>query len=145
MGEQFSVDVVGGSDRFGRTTNPLGKGGLPGPIAKLYGQIHGKWFMDVKADSDLWLLRHDTTYESVTENGTPIPFIKPRVSEIHSQISKQRSMNCTGPMVSMIYGMPSWMPGGCTCAGSRWRARHPISCPRGGIGKNGIHGQDQAP
>jgi hypothetical protein len=113
--EQFSVDVVGGSDRFGRTTNPLGKGGLPGPIAKLYGQIHGKWFMDVKADSDLWLLRHDTTYESVTENGTPIPFIKPRVSEIHSQTSKQRSMNCTGPMVSMIYGMPSWMPGGCTC------------------------------
>merc|ERR1712072_768046 len=115
MGEQFSVDVVGGSDRFGRTTNPLGKGGLPGPIAKLYGQIHGKWFMDVKADSDLWLLRHDTTYESVTENGTPIPFIKPHVSEIHAQTSKQRSMNCTGPMVSMIYGMPSWMPGGCTC------------------------------
>merc|ERR1719331_1271154 len=24
-------------------------------------------------------------------------------------------MNCTGPMVSLIHGMPSWMPGGCTC------------------------------
>jgi len=113
--EQFSVDVVGGSDRFGRTTNPLGKGGLPGPVAKLYGQIYGKWFMDVRADSDLWMLRHDTTYASVTENGVPIPFIKPSVSEIHAQTSKQRSQNCTGPMVSMIYGMPSWMPGGCTC------------------------------
>merc|ERR1719238_1340921 len=112
--EQFSVDVVGGSDRFGRTTNP-NVDALPGPVAKLYGQIYGKWFMDVKKDSDLWLLRHDTTYASVTENGIPIPFIKPHVSEIHAQTSKQRSMNCTGPMVSLIYGMPSWMPGGCTC------------------------------
>jgi hypothetical protein len=111
---QFSVDVVGGSDRFGRTTNPV-KDALPGPIAKLYGQIYGKWFMDVRPDSDLWLLRHDTTYASVTENGFPIPFIKPHVSEIHAQTSKQRSQNCTGPMVSLIHGMPNWMPGGCTC------------------------------
>merc|ERR1712232_139990 len=29
--------------------------------------------------------------------------------------SKQRSQNCTGPMVSLIYGMPSFVPGGCTC------------------------------
>jgi len=112
--EQFTVDVVGGSDRFGRTTNPAFDQ-LPGPIAKLYGQISGKWFMDAKADSDLWLLRHDTTYESVTENGFPIPFIKPHVSEIHAQTAKQRSQNCTGPMVSLIHGMPDWMPGGCTC------------------------------
>jgi len=113
--EQFTVDVVGGSDRFGRTTNPDAKGALPGPIAKLYGQIYGKWYMDAKADSDLWLLRHDTTYASLTENGIPIPFIKPHVSEIHAQTSKQRSMNCTGQMVSMIHGMPSFLPGGCTC------------------------------
>jgi hypothetical protein len=112
--DQFSVDVVGGSDRFGRTTNPV-HDQLPGPIAKLYGQIYGKWFMDAKAGSDLWLLRHDTTYASLTENGVPIPFIKPHVSEIHAQTSKQRSMNCTGPMVSLIYGMPSFLPGGCTC------------------------------
>jgi hypothetical protein len=112
--EQFTVDVVGGSDRFGRTTNP-NVDQLPGPIAKLYGQIYGKWFMDAKADSDLWMLRHDTTYASVTENGVPIPFIKPHVSEIHAQTSKQRSENCTGPMVSLIHGMPEWMPGGCTC------------------------------
>jgi len=108
------VDVVGGSDRFGRTKNPA-KDALPGPVAKLYGQISGKWFMDVKKDSDLWLLRHDTVYESVTENGIPIPFIKPKVSEIHAQTAKQMSMNCTGPMVSMIYAMPNWMPGGCSC------------------------------
>jgi len=112
--EQFTADVVGGSDRFGRTTNPI-HDQLPGPIAKIYGQISGKWYMDAKADSDLWLLRHDTTYASVTENGIPIPFIKPAVSEIHAQTSKQRSQNCTGQMVSLIHGMPSFVPGGCTC------------------------------
>jgi len=112
--EQFTVDVVGGSDRFGRTTNPI-HDQLPGPIAKIYGQISGKWFMDAKRDSDLWLLRHDTVYASVTEDGTPIPFIKPSVSEIHAQTSRQRSQNCTGPMVSLIHGMPSFIPGGCTC------------------------------
>lgn len=112
--EQFSVDVVGGSDRFGRTTNPV-KDQLPGPIAKIYGQISGKWYMDVRKDSDLWLLRHDTTYASVTEDGIPIPGIAPHVSEIHSQTAKQRSSNCTGPMVSLIEGLPSWVPGGCTC------------------------------
>jgi len=112
--EQFSVDVVGGSDRFGRTTNPT-HDQLPGPIAKLYGQIHGKWYMDAKKDSDLWLLRHDTQYETLTENGINIPFIKPHVTEIHAQTKKQMSMNCTGQMVSLIHGMPSWVPGGCTC------------------------------
>jgi len=113
---QFSVDVVGGSDRFGRTTNPDGKGGLPGPIAKIYGQISGKWFMDVRPGSDLWLLRHDTTYANVTENGHKIPLVhQAHLSEIHAQTSLQRSQNCTGPMVSMIAGMPSWIPGGCTC------------------------------
>jgi len=113
--EQFTVDVVGGSDRFGRTTNPAAPGGLPGPIAKLYGAIHGKWYMDVRPGQDLWMLRHDTQYETLTENGIPIPFLKPSVSEIHSQTAKQRSMNCTGPMVSLIHGMPSFLPGGCTC------------------------------
>lgn len=111
---QFSVDVVGGSDRFGRTTNPV-HDQLPGPIAKIYGQIEGKWFMDAQPGADLWLLRHDTTYNSVTEDGVPIPFIAPRVSEIHAQTAKQRALNLTGPMVSIINGMPSWLPGGCTC------------------------------
>lgn len=111
---QFSVDVVGGSDRFGRTTNPV-HDQLPGPVAKIYGQISGKWFMDAVPGADLWLLRHDTTYASVTENGVNIPFIKPSVSEIHAQTAKQRATNCTGPMVSLIHGMPSFAPGGCTC------------------------------
>jgi len=111
---QFSVDVVGGSDRFGRTTNPI-HDQLPGPVAKIYGQIHGRWFMDAKPGADLWMLRHDTTYASVTENGIPIPFIAPHVSEIHAQTAAQRASNSTGPMVSLIDGMPSWLPGGCTC------------------------------
>jgi len=71
--------------------------------------------MDAKPGADLWLLRHDTTYASVTENGIPIPFIKPAVSEIHAQTAKQRATNLTGPMVSLIYGMPDFVPGGCTC------------------------------
>eukprot|EP00929_Paragymnodinium_shiwhaense_P014981 TRINITY_DN122998_c0_g1_i1.p1 TRINITY_DN122998_c0_g1~~TRINITY_DN122998_c0_g1_i1.p1 ORF type:complete len:556 (-),score=152.06 TRINITY_DN122998_c0_g1_i1:360-2027(-) len=111
---QFKVDVVGGSDRFGRTTNPV-HDQLPGPVAKIYGQIYGQWYMDAKADADVWMLRHDTTYASVTENGFPIPFIKPHVSEIHAQTAKQRASNLTGPMVSLIQGMPSFIPGGCTC------------------------------
>mmetsp|Transcript_1151 Transcript_1151/g.3540 ORF Transcript_1151/g.3540 Transcript_1151/m.3540 type:complete len:561 (-) Transcript_1151:95-1777(-) len=111
---QFTVDVVGGSDRFGRTTNPV-RDQLPGPVAKIYGQIHGKWFMDQRPGADLWLLRHDTVYGSVTEDGTSIPFITPQLSEIHAQTAKQRAENVTGPMVSLIHGMPSWIPGGCTC------------------------------
>lgn len=112
---QFSVDVVGGSDRFGRTTNPDAPGGLPGPIAKFYGQIEGKWYMDALPGADLWLLRHDTTYGSATENGIPLPLIKPSVSEIHAQTAKMMANNDTGPMVSLIHGLPNWMPGGCTC------------------------------
>merc|ERR1712232_1043538 len=61
---QFSVDIVGGTDRFGRTTNPV-HDQLPGPIAKLYGQIHGRWHMDAVPGADLWMLRHDTVYDSL--------------------------------------------------------------------------------
>lgn len=38
-----------------------------------------------------------------------------QVSEIHAQTAKQRASNLTGPMVSLIDGMPNWVPGGCTC------------------------------
>jgi len=81
----------------------------------IYGQIHGRWFMDAEPGADLSLLRHDTVYGSVTENGVPIPFIEPSVSEIHTQTAAQRAANLTGPMVSLIHGMPSFFPGGCTC------------------------------
>jgi len=111
--EQFKVDVVGGSDRFGRTTNPV-HDQLPGPIAKIYGQINGTWAMDAKPGADLWLLRHDTSYNNIKENGVWTPF-NAQLTEIHSQTAKQRSMNSTGPMVSLIHGIPDFVPGGCTC------------------------------
>lgn len=110
---QFSVDVVGGSDRFGRSTATVND--TLGWMAKIYGQIHGKWYMDAKPGADMWMLRHDTVYAQVTHDGTSIPLIAPHVSEIHVQSAKQRSMNLTGPMVSLISGMPDWIPGGCTC------------------------------
>mmetsp|Transcript_42603 Transcript_42603/g.77385 ORF Transcript_42603/g.77385 Transcript_42603/m.77385 type:complete len:571 (+) Transcript_42603:59-1771(+) len=111
---QFSVDVVWGADRFGRTTNPV-KDALPSLVAKLYGEIHGKWYMDAKSGGDVWLLRHDTVYAKVFEDGIPIPFIAPSVTEIHAQTAKMRKENVTGPMVSLINGMPSFLPGGCSC------------------------------
>jgi len=114
---QFSVDVVAGSDRWGRTTNPAGAAKTPFPpiIDSMYGQISGKWFVDVTKDSDLWMLRHDTAYEHVAFNGSKIPFIGFHVSEIHSQTRAQQAVNNTGPMVSLISGIPSFIPGGCTC------------------------------
>jgi len=71
--------------------------------------------MDAVPGADLWMLRHDTVYDSLTENGLPIPFIRPNVTEIHAQTAKQRKEGSTGPMVSLIHGMPNWVPGGCTC------------------------------
>merc|ERR1711988_2091269 len=113
---QFSVEVVGGSDRRGRTTNPKGHAKTPFPpiLDSMYGQISGHWYMDTTQE-DLWLLRHDTKYAYVTFNGTHAPFVTFHVSEIHSQTKQQQSVNNTGPMVSLIDGMPSWLPGGCTC------------------------------
>jgi len=114
---QFSVEVVAGSDRWGRTTNPSGHVKTPFPplIDSMYGQISGNWFVNVMPDSDLWMLRHDTSYKKVSFNGTTIPFIGFHVSEIHGQTRKQQSVNNTGQMVSLISGIPSFIPGGCTC------------------------------
>jgi hypothetical protein len=83
----------------------------------MYGaQISGKWFGDIRADSDLWLLRHDTRYGHIHFNGTAIPgFLAFHVSEIHSQTRAQQAVNNSGPMVSIIDGLPSMIPGGCTC------------------------------
>merc|ERR1712166_1364031 len=115
--EQFSVDVVAGSDRWGRTTNPSGHVKTPFPpiLDSMYGQITGKWFVDITPDSDVWLLRHDTKYRHVSFNGTFIPLLSFHVSEIHSQTSAQQASNNSGPMVSLIDGLPNFLPGGCTC------------------------------
>jgi len=116
---QFSVDVVAGSDRWGRTTNPAVSPsmGLPKFMNSMYGQISGKWFVDT-TNPDLWLLRHDTTYKNIAFNGSYIPFkshVTGHVTEIHSQTKAQIKNNITGPMVSLVAGLPSFMPGGCTC------------------------------
>jgi len=108
---QFTVDVMG-SDRFGRNTNPEG-GSI---IERLYGQIAGKWFMDVRPGAEQWYLRHDTTYNSLSLDGHALPLIKhASVTEIHVQSTAQKKANVTGPMVSLIEGVPDWIPGGCTC------------------------------
>lgn len=114
---QFSVDVVAGSDRWGRTTNPTGHVKTPFPpiIDSMYGQISGKWAVDVTKESALWLLRHDTHYAHVSFNGTHLPLASFDVSEIHSQTQAQQAINNTGPMVSLIHGLPDFLPGGCTC------------------------------
>jgi hypothetical protein len=107
----FTVDVRG-SDRFGRTTNPAGSNLLE----KTYGQISGKWYMDVQPGADQWFLRHDTTYHEISVDGHHVPFFTTAsVSEIHVQSTAQKKANVTGPMVSLIHGMPDWIPGGCTC------------------------------
>jgi len=114
--KQFSVDVAAGSDRWGRTTNPEGHVKTPFPpiIDSMYGQISGKWFVDIMPDSDLWMLRHDTSYSQVRFNGTYTPFHFD-VSEIHGQTKAQQAVNNTGQMVSLISGIPNFVPGGCTC------------------------------
>lgn len=113
---QFSVSVVAGSDRWGRTTNPLGHAETPFPpvLDSMYGQIKGSWFVDIMPESDLWLLRHDTHYGSVSFNGTKTLLFFD-VSEIHSQTKAQQAVNNTGPMVSLVDGIPDLIPGGCTC------------------------------
>jgi len=108
---QFKVHVQG-SDRMGRTTNPFPKSNI---ISKIYGQIHGTWWMDHEPNASLAMLRHDTYYGDVHIKGQHIPGIEPFVSEIHSQTGMQKSKNISGPMVSLISGLPSWLPGGCTC------------------------------
>jgi hypothetical protein len=107
----FTVDVKG-SDRFGRTTNPAGSN----IIEKTYGQIEGKWYMNVQPGADQWFLRHDTTYNSISIDGHNVPFLhSASVTEIHVQSTAQKKMNVSGPMVSLIHGLPDWIPGGCTC------------------------------
>ena len=86
---QFTVNVTG-SDRFGRTTNPAGSNILE----KTYGQISGKWYMDVQPGADQWFLRHDTTYNSISIDGHHVPFLThASVTEIHVQSTAQKKQN----------------------------------------------------
>merc|ERR1711957_24822 len=103
--EMFSVEIVGGSDRWGRSTNPHMPDLAPFSPRQnhMYGQIKGHWYMRAPADEDRWLLRHDTFYGNIAWNGTwnddQDAFYN--LSQIHSQTRLQQENNITGPMISL--------------------------------------------
>jgi len=104
--EMFTVEVVGSSDHFaGKTPSS--------PI--LFSKSHGMMYADVRRDSDVWLLRHETNTTSVFENGVSIPIDSPYTAEVHAQTLKHRTQGITGPQVEMK-GMRGWQkPKDCIC------------------------------
>ena len=74
-------------------------------------------YADIRPKSDLWLLRHESTFSSLTINGAPITphFSSGNTTQIHAQTFEQRSRGISGPQVSLSEGMPGWMPTGCSC------------------------------
>jgi hypothetical protein len=104
--EMFSVEVLGSSDHFGgrNQTSP-----------RLYSLSHGRMYGDVRANSSLWLWRHDTYYTTIYQNGKPMPLHNAHTSQIHAQTLKQRDEDGTGPQVHLASGMPDWMVEGCSC------------------------------
>ncbi len=101
----FSVEIVGGSDRWGRTTNPEDPDITPFTPRqeKMYGQIKGRWHLRADPDDDLWLLRHDTYYGNISWNGEwdPNPNLFYNLTQFHAQSRLQQSKNNTGQMVSL--------------------------------------------
>ena len=77
----------------------------------------GQMYADIRPKSDLWLLRHESTFSSLTINGAPITphFSSGNTTQIHAQTFEQRSRGISGPQVSLSEGMPGWMPTGCSC------------------------------
>lgn len=89
--EAFMVEVIGSSDHFGgRTTSS----------PRLYSRSHGKLYADVRSNQSVWLLRHDTVFTSIVENGVPVQF-QPgaHTTAIHSQTQQQRAAGVPGPQV----------------------------------------------
>lgn len=114
--ERFVVDVIGSSDHFGGhdPTNPTSP--------RLYSQSHGRMYGDIRrGDSRLWLLRHETNFTSIVENGVPVDMphthAPPRTASIHAQTLRQRSLGVPGAQVTLVEGMPnaSGMLTGCAC------------------------------
>ena len=64
---------------MGRTTNPFPKSNI---ISKIYGQIHGTWWMDHEPNASLAMLRHDTYY------GTLLPPRERRQAKTLEGLSK---------------------------------------------------------
>ena len=79
--------------------------------------VVGKMYADVRPESDLWLLRHESTFSSLMVDGAPIVphFSSGNTTQIHAQTFDQRSRGISGPQVSLSEGMPEWMPTGCSC------------------------------
>jgi len=103
--EMFAVDILGGSDRWGRTTNPLDPDITPFSAYQnhMYGQIRGSWYLRAPADEDRWMLRHDTYYGNIAWNGSwdedQSKFFN--LTQIHIQSRLQASQGNTGMMVSL--------------------------------------------
>jgi hypothetical protein len=105
MPEMFATTIVGGSDRWGRTTNPQMPDLAPFTVRQnhMYGQISGKWYMRAPRDEDLWISRHDTFYANVAWNGTwdVNQSMYYNLTQIHAQSRQQQLANDTGDMVSL--------------------------------------------
>ena len=115
--EQFTVEVTGSADHFAaRLPRGIGESaGPPAPSPHLHSESSGVMFADIRKDSDLWLLRHQTTFRAVYQNGKPLDIATtngslPRTANIHAQTLKQRSEGATGPQVLLAEGMPDFMP-----------------------------------
>jgi len=104
----FTVQVAGSSDHL----CPKRKGD-----PRMYSISRGKMYADVRPESDLWLLRHESTFSSLMVDGAPIVphFSSGNTTQIHAQTFDQRSRGISGPQVSLSEGMPEWMPTGCSC------------------------------
>jgi len=103
--EMFSTTIAGGSDRWGRTTNPQMPDLAPFSVRMnhMYGQISGTWHMRAPADDDLWMSRHDTHYGHIAWNGTwdVNQSFSMNLTQMHFQSRQQQLMNDTGEMISL--------------------------------------------
>lgn len=103
--EMYTTTIVGGSDRWGRTTNPQMPDLAPfsPKMNHMYGQISGKWYVRAPADEDLWISRHDTYYGHIAWNGTwdVNQDFYMNLTQMHYQSRQQQEVGDVGEMVSL--------------------------------------------
>ena len=111
--EQFAVEVAGSGDHFG---------GRNASSPRIYSLSRGAMYGDIPRDGDRMLLRHETEFLHLYQDGVSVPLHgKARTAQVHVQTRKQRAEGVTGPQVFVSEGMPPWInsewmpPQGCTC------------------------------